>query len=135
MWFLAGEESHDKEGRVITAEFDKYYFVTACKLKKWLAILPGVCAFGTLSSLSYCLPGLFSLSYCLPGLFSLSYCLPGLLALVELIGTVSLSKVIRLDWARYSLLWQEFNDDLNLFCLPHHPESTYYVYPCLLNIP
>jgi len=28
---LAGHKKHDKEGRVITAEFEKFYFVTACK--------------------------------------------------------------------------------------------------------
>ena len=27
--FASGIEEHDKEGRVITAEFDKYYFVTS----------------------------------------------------------------------------------------------------------
>lgn len=29
---IAEVEKHDKEGRVITAEFDKFYFVTACTL-------------------------------------------------------------------------------------------------------
>ena len=28
---LSGHEKHDKEGRVITAEYEKFYFVTACE--------------------------------------------------------------------------------------------------------
>ncbi len=33
---LSGEDKHDGEGRVITAEFDDYYFVTACMYINYL---------------------------------------------------------------------------------------------------
>ena len=31
--FFLGIAKHDKEGRVITAEYEKFYFVTACKCR------------------------------------------------------------------------------------------------------
>jgi len=31
LYLVSGIEKHDKEGRVITAEYEKFYMVTACK--------------------------------------------------------------------------------------------------------
>lgn len=39
--FVSGVPEHDKEGRVITAEYEKFFLVTACKIPVLVAPLDG----------------------------------------------------------------------------------------------
>jgi len=39
MFLFAEESKHNKEGRVITAEYDKFFFVAACKCAVLILII------------------------------------------------------------------------------------------------